>query len=55
MSDIFNLKKEPGEPQVSASFCKQTGPGSQDVRHMEGTTKSLGEKGGRLGLWEAIR
>jgi hypothetical protein len=23
MSDIFNLKKEPGEPQVSASFCNR--------------------------------
>lgn len=30
MSDIFNLKKQPGEPQVSAYFRKQTGPESQE-------------------------
>jgi hypothetical protein len=30
MSDIFKLKKQPGEPQVSAYFRKQTGPESQE-------------------------
>jgi len=30
MSDIFNLKKQPGEPKVSAYFRKQTGPESQE-------------------------
>jgi hypothetical protein len=28
--DIFNLKRKPGEQQVSAYFRKQTGPESQD-------------------------
>ena len=30
MNDIFNLRKQPGEPQVSAYFRKQTGPESQE-------------------------
>ena len=55
MSVIFNLKKQPGEPQVSDYFCKQTRLENWDVRHMEGTTKGLGDKGDRLGLLEAIR
>ena len=42
MNDIINLKKQPGEPQVSAYFRKQTGPESQ-----EGSTGvSLRCKGG---------
>lgn len=55
MSNIFNLKKQPGEPQVSAYFRKQIKLGNRDVCHKEGATKGLGEKDGRLGLWEAIR
>jgi hypothetical protein len=54
MSDIFNFKKQPGEPQVSAYFRRQIGLDSWDMCHMEGTTNGLGEKVGRLGLWEAI-
>lgn len=27
---ILDLKRKPGEQQVSASFCKQTGPESQE-------------------------
>jgi len=30
MNQIFNLRRKPGEPQVSAYFCKQTGPESQE-------------------------
>ncbi len=30
MKNPFNLRREPGEPQVSAYFRKQTGPESQE-------------------------
>jgi len=30
MNQIFNLRREPGESQVSAYFRKQTGPESQE-------------------------
>jgi len=28
--DLFNLRKQPGEQQVSANFYKETGPESQE-------------------------
>ena len=30
MTNIFNLKRKPGEQQVSAYFHKETGPESQE-------------------------
>lgn len=45
-NNIFNLRREPGEPQVSAYFRKSTGPESQDdstgiVLHCRGGSRAV--------------